>query len=136
MGQHFLSMAFGLDLLEDVLNLSVGADHECGPGDAHHFSPIHVLLAQDAEGDGDLLVGIGQQREGKIVLLRKFFLRTGRVGRDAKQRGAGFLNLFICVAEPASFDGSTGRVGPRVKEQDDRFAAQVLQRKVFSVLIL
>jgi hypothetical protein len=46
------------------------------------------------------------------------------------------LNLFICIAEPASFYGSTGGVGPWVKIKDDGLAAQVLQRDFFAVLVL
>jgi len=45
------------------------------------------------------------------------------------------LNLFICVAEPASLDGSTRGVGPRIKEQNDRFATQIFQRYVGAVLV-
>jgi hypothetical protein len=62
-------------------------------------------------------------------------LRFRSIWRDPKQHGARFLNLFICIAEPASFYGSTGSVRSRIEKKDDCFATKVLQRNVFSGLV-
>jgi hypothetical protein len=59
-----------------------------------------------------------------------------RIRRDAEQHGARFLNLSICVAEPARFYGSTGCVRLRIEEEDDDFAALVFERDFFSVRVL
>jgi hypothetical protein len=109
-------MSFRLDILENVLNFAVRANDKRGPRHPHHFPAIHVLFLYDPEGLSDVFVGVGQQGEGKVELIGKIPLRLGSIGRNAKQHGAGFLNLFIYIAEPASLDGSTGRVGARVEE--------------------
>jgi hypothetical protein len=77
-------VTFRLHLREDVLNLAIRTDDERGPDDAHDFFAVHVLFLQHAEGVGDFLVGIGQQREGKLELLLKLLLGFGRIGLDAK----------------------------------------------------
>ena len=82
--QHFSGVAFRLHLGKDVLDLAVWPDDERGPDDAHDFLAVHVLFLQHAEGVGDFLVGIGQQREGQLEFLLKLLLRLGRVGLDAK----------------------------------------------------
>jgi len=125
-----------LHILENVLNLPIRVDHKRRPGDSHDFLAVHVLFFEHPERPGDLLVGICQQRKGKLFLLLKFLLRFWRIWGDAKQHGAGFLNLSICVAEPASFCSSPRCVGARVKKNDDRLALQVLQREWPVVLIL
>ena len=119
-------MAVGLDLFEDVLDLAVGANDEGGPGNAPDFLAIHVLFLHDAEGLGDFLVGVGEEAEGQVLAFFEFLLGFGRVGRDAEQHGTGLLNLSVGVAEPASFDGSTGSVGFRVEEENDGLAAHIL----------
>src|SRR4029077_14108124 len=49
---------------------------------------------------------------------------------------ARLLHLLVGVAEPASFDGSTRSVGAGVKEENNRFPAQILERDIFPVLVL
>ena len=88
-------MGVGLYLFEDVLDLAVGADDERGAGNAHHLLAIHVLFLQNAEGDGDFFVGIGQQGERQGFLVGEFSLCRGLIRGYAKQHGAGLLNLFI-----------------------------------------
>src|SRR5581483_4813264 len=58
------------------------------------------------------------------------------IGGYAKQHGARLLNLSICVAEPASLNGSTGGVRAGIEEQNYRLAAQVFERDFGAVLIL
>src|SRR5258708_7580877 len=79
--QHLSRMAFRLYFGKDVLDLPVGPDDERRPHDTHHFLSVHVLLLKHTEGVGDLLVGVGQQREGQLEFLLKLLLRLGRVGR-------------------------------------------------------
>jgi hypothetical protein len=134
-GQHFFGVAVGFYVLEDVTDLAVGADKEGGTGDALHLLAIHVLLFDDAEVVGHCLILVGQERVGQFVLVLKFFLGGGRVGGDAEYGDAGPGKLGICVAEPARFYGSTGGIGFRIEEEDDRFAAKLLQLDGVSILI-
>ena len=128
-------MPLRLDLFENVLDLSVWTDEERGPGDAHHLLAVHVLLDQHTVSDGYLFLGIGQQGERQALLVGEFFLRRRGIRGDAKQHGACLLNLFICVAEPASFYRSTGRVRPGIEKKNHGFAAQVFESYFFAVLV-
>ena len=134
--QHLFGMALRLYLFEDVLNLAVGSNDKGRPRYAPDFLAVHVLLLHDCEGLGYLLVGVGQQGEGKAFLLGELFLRFWSIRGDAEQHGARFLNLSVGVAEPARFYRSTRGVRLRIEEEYDDLAAQVLQRNVFSVLVL
>ena len=129
-------MAVRLYFFEDVLDLALRADYKRGPGYAHYFLAVHVLFFHHAEGIGDLLFGVGEQGEGQILLFLKFLLRFWGIGGYAKQHGARLLNLFICVAEPASLYGSAGGIRPGIEEQDHCFAAQVFERDFGAVLVL
>ena len=129
-------MAVRLHVFEDVLDFAIGPDHEGSPGNAHYLFAIHVLFFHHAKGIGDLLFGVGEQREGQILLFLEFLLRFWRIRGYAKQHDARLLNLSICVAEPASFYRSTRGVRPWIEKQNDRLAAQVFQRDLDAVLVL
>ena len=134
-GQHFFGVAVGLYVLEDVGDLAVRADEEGGPGDAHHLFAIHVLLLDDAELVGNGLVLVGEEGVGQLVLVLELLLGGGCVGGDADYGDPGPGKLAVCVAEPARFYGSTGGIGFRIEEEDDRFAAKLLQLDRVPILI-
>jgi hypothetical protein len=129
-------MAFGFYFGKDVLNRAVGSDDESGAGDAHDFLAIHVFLLDNAVGFGNLLVGVSEEGKWKLEFILKFLLGFGRIGRDAEENGAGFLNLAVGVAEGAGFDGASGGIGTGVEIEDDDFAAEALERNFFAVLVL
>ena len=129
-------MAFGLYFGKDVLDFAVGSDHEGGAGDTHNFPAVHIFFLDDAVGLGDFFVGIGEQRKWQFELLLKFLLCFGGVGGDAEQHGAGFLNLFVGVAEGAGLDGASGGIGAGVKVEHDYFSAQGFQRNIVAVLVV
>ncbi len=129
-------MPVRLHAFKDVLDLAIWSDHERRPGNTHHLLTVHVLFFHHAEGICDLLLGVGEQSEGQILLFLEFLLRFWRIRGYAKQHDARLLNLFICVAEPASFYRSTRGVRPGIEEQHDCFAAQVFERDLGAVLVL
>ena len=88
-------MTFDFHFLKNVPNLAVGPNHEGGADDSHDFLTVHVLFLQNAEGHGDLFVGVSQQGKGQSFFFGEFFLRCRLIGGDAKQLGARLLNLFI-----------------------------------------
>jgi len=116
-------------------DLAFRADHECGALDPHIFPAIHALFLEHAIFDADGLVHIRQQRIGEIVVLLELLLSGRLIGGDAQYNGASSLNLLECVAEPARFNRSTGRVGLGVKEQDYVLSAIVFQHDCFTLFI-
>src|ERR1700722_227543 len=124
--QHLFGMALGLYFLEDVLDLAIWTDHERGSRHTPDLLAIHVLLLHYAERIGDVLVSIGEEREGEAELVSKLFLIFRRVRGYAEQHGAGFLNLLIRVAELAGLDGASWSIGAGIEEEHHRFAAKCL----------
>jgi len=133
--EHFFRVTIRFDVLEDVHDLAVGRDEEGRPRNAHHFLAVHVFLLDDTELVGDFLLGVGQQGVRQIVFFFKLLLCGRCVGRDAQNDQSGFLQLAVCVAEPARFDGSARRVRPRIEEQHHVLAAELIERNRVSVLV-
>ena len=119
-------MSFGLYFGENVLNLAVRSNDKSGAGDAYHFLAIHVLFLQHAVSRRGFFVGISKEAEWKTVLLLKFLLGLGRVGRDSENFRTRLLDLLVTVAKLASFNGSPGSIGAREKVENYSFALQIL----------
>ena len=120
-------MPFRLHVIEDVCDFSLRIDDESRTRDSFHLFPIHVFFFDYAESFTDFLVGVGQQLVGQAVLILKLFLGLRRVGRDPEDYGAGFLQLFVSVAEPARFNGSAGSVRLGKEEQNHSLAPKISQ---------
>lgn len=133
--QNFFRVPFRLHVIENVCDFSFRIDDESRARDSFHLFPIHVLFFDYAESFADFLVGVGQQLVGQAVLILKLFLGLRRVGRDPEDNGAGFLQLFVRVAEPARFNGSAGGVGLRKKEKNHSLAAKIFQGNILSALV-
>ena len=133
--QHFFGVPVRFHVLENVRDLSVRPDQECGTGDTQHFLAVHVLFLDHAELVGDCLVLISQQRIGQLVLVLELLLGGRCIGRDSEYGDSGPGQFAVCVAEPARFDGSTGGIGFRIEEQDNRLAAKLLQLDRVPILI-
>ena len=70
-----------------------------------------------------------------MVLVLELLLSLRTIGRDAQDDSSRFLQLLVCVAEPARLNGSTGSIGFRKEEQHHGLAAKIFQGKVLSVLV-
>jgi hypothetical protein len=128
-------VAFGFYFREDVGDLALSVDDEGGAFYSHHLLPVHVLLFDHAEGVADCLVWISEKRIGEVVLLFEGFLFGGGVGGDAENDGAGLLDLLECVAEPARFKRSTGRIGLGVEEQHHVLSLEIFGADGYAVFI-
>ncbi len=73
-------MAFGLDLREHVGNFSIAPDEKRRTGDSHVRLAHEGLLAPDAEGICDHMVGIRQQGKRQVELAAELALRGLFVG--------------------------------------------------------
>ena len=100
-------------------------DHKRGALDAHIFSAVHALFLEHIKFLDDGLVDIGEQRVRQVIFFFEFLLGGDFIGGDAEYNGSSLLDSLECVAEPARFYGSTGRVGFGIKEQDHGLVAIV-----------
>jgi len=128
-------VAFGIHFFEDVLDLAVRADQECGPGDSHDLLPVHVFFFHYAILATNLLVAVGKQSVGQAVFFLKLLLLLRRIGGDSQDDCGGLLNFLVCVTEPGRLNRSTRRVGFRKEEQHHGLAAEVLERDVLAILV-
>jgi hypothetical protein len=119
-------VAFGFYLGEDAGDLAFTVDNEGGALDPQELLAVHALLFHDAVSGADFLVGVGEERVGKVVLLLEFLLLFRAVGGDAEYDSAGLEYLLECVAEPARFYRSTGSVGLGIKEQNHVLAFKIV----------
>jgi len=128
-------MSVGLHFLEDVRDIALGTDEESGSLDAHYFFAVHVLFFEDVELLGNVFVGVGEQGVGQVVFFLELLLSRRSVGRNAEYDESGLLKFAICVAEPARFYGSTRGVSLGVEEENDRFAAKLLEVNRVPILV-
>ena len=120
-------MAVGLHVLEDMLDLPFGPDEEGRPRNPHHLPAVHVLLFDHVELVGDLFFVVGKKRVRELLFFFKLLLGRRFIRRDAENYQAGFLQLCVCIAEPASLNGSTRRIRLGIEEQHHRLAPELLQ---------
>ncbi len=118
-------MSGGFYFVEDVLDLAVGADHERHAGNAFEHSAVESLVLDDAEGMANLLVGVGEQGVGEVVLLLELLLFGGGIGGNAEDDRSRLFDVAVCVAEPARFFGSAGSVRFGIEKQDHRLAPKI-----------
>src|ERR1700687_4447019 len=123
-GEHLGVVAVDVDPLPDLAHLAGAVDEEGRALDAHRLLAVEVLLAPGAIGLGDLVVGIGEQREVEAELVAEHAVAGDVVGRDAEHGGAVGGQLGPAVAEGASLAGASRGVVFRVEVQHNRLAAQ------------
>ncbi len=111
-------MLVWLKTVDNPGDLSLRAYHERCPVNPHIFFAVHALFLEYAKFFGNGLVLVGEKRIGQVMVHFELFLGGRLVGGDAEHDRAGFLNLLVCVAEPARFKRSAGSIGLGVKEQD------------------
>ena len=128
-------MAGGLNVVEHLEEFSIGPDQEAHARDALEELSVHGLLFDDLVIARHLLLGVGEQRIGKIVFVFELLLLGWSVSGNAKYGKAGLLELCVCVAEPARLDRSTGSVRFRIEEEDERFPGEVAELHGFAVLV-
>src|ERR1700720_1429009 len=133
--QHLIGVSLWFYVIEDVLDLAVGANDERGPRDAHYFLAIHILLFDHTEQIRNLLVGIGQQRKRQTELVLKLLLRRRRVFRNTEQHRSRLFDRRVAIAKAAGLLGTSRRIRFGIKIEHDSFAAKIFQGNLFAVLI-
>ena len=103
-------MVFRLHFLgeKNPLDDAFFVDDEGGAERAHVFPSVHAFLAPGPEGFCQPVVGVGDQREGQLVLFDELLVRLGVVDADADDFIARLLQLAVVVAQVAGL-GRTAR---------------------------
>lgn len=77
-------MISDLHLFDDLLYPALFVNDKSSAHHAHVFTPTHFLELPNTIGIHDFLVGIGEQLERQVLLLREFTMRSLRIGTDTQ----------------------------------------------------
>ena len=123
----------GLEALEDRFRVALRIDLPVGlrdlavrrddVGDA--FGKPCLRGIRGAVGQPDFALRVAEERKRVFELLREVRVLRLRVEGDAPDLRVVFLEFRVEVAEPATLDRSTRRVGLRIEPQNDGPAALV-----------
>jgi hypothetical protein len=104
----------------------------------HVSDPARVLVFRRVGGavcDADLPVGVAEEREGEIVLLREVRVLLDGVEADADDLRVLFLVLAGKVPEPGTLGRSASGVGLRIEPEHELLSAKVTQLHAVAVVI-
>src|SRR5260221_2887169 len=134
--QHLLRVPVHLDVVPALLHLPVRADEVRRARDAHVLLAVVRLLLPDAVLVRDLVLGIGEEGEVEVVLLRE--LRLARLVQDADAEDGRLARLETrqVVAERAGLLGAAGGVVLRIEVQDHGPAGVFRELVGLSALVL
>ena len=120
-------MPLRLHFGEDLQQLLIRTDEECGPLNPNYLLAVHILFLENAKLFADYFVYICKEGVGQGVLLFEFLLRLRCVARDTQNDGSGLLYLLKYIAKATCFNGTARRVGLGIEEKHDGFAGEVFQ---------
>jgi hypothetical protein len=86
-------------------------------------------------GEADLVIGVAEEREGVVVLLREVGVLFDRVEADADDAGVLLFVLFGEVPEPGTFSRSTACVGLRIEPEHHLLPAEIAQLHAIAVVV-
>ena len=84
---------------------------------------------------GDFFLVVGQERVRQLFFFFKLFLSGWFVGRDAEDDQPGLLKLGVCIAEPASLNGSARSVGLRIEKKHHGVTPELFERNRVTLLV-
>ena len=118
-------MLGGVYLRPDLGDLALAVDQEGRADDAEKALSGKALGLPGAVEFGDLVLAIGEEREGKEVLGLEALVRGDAVGADAEHDRAAALELALGVTDTAGFLRASGRVVLGIEVEYDRLASVV-----------
>src|SRR3569832_2072270 len=123
--QHFVCVAFDLDLAPLPAQDAGGVDEKRAALNPDHLFAVHVLQLDHIEEFADSLYFIGQKLKRKSLHLFEALERLHAVARDAEQHGVGAFERIVLVAEILSLQRATSGFFLRIDIEDDILAFEV-----------
>ena len=118
-----------VDARVPLLDLAVAVNHRA---DARRTL---LRIGVDAVGGADTPIGVTDQREIEVELLRELPVVGGAVEGRPEDDGVLAIVVGFQVAEPATLGRSARRVGFRVESKHDRLALEVRQLHNVAVVV-
>jgi hypothetical protein len=132
--EQFLRVAGRDHPAKDVGDHAVRAKNERTALDAHELPSVALAQHPDPVILGDLVVGVGEQRERQAILRLERGLGFYCVWAAPDDGRALALKLIEIVTDFGGFGRSAGGVGPGEEIQDQGPAAEVIQRNLAAVV--
>ena len=123
--QNLPRMVARLHLIEHPGNEAVFVYHHRGAVHAVEEFAVQRFRSPDAIRFEDGFVGIGQQRERKLVFGLEPEVRCRAVGTDAEHLEAALAQRIVVVAQVAGFRCTTGRIVLGIKKQNELFTPEI-----------
>jgi hypothetical protein len=104
----------------------------------HVRDPARVLVFRRVGGavcDADLAVGVAEERERKVILLRELRVVLDAVEADADDLRVLLVVLRREVPEPGTLGRSASGIGLRIEPEHELLAAEVAELHAISVVI-
>jgi hypothetical protein len=120
-------VAFGFDEGPDFFDFAGLADEEGAADDAHEGAAHELFFLPGAEFCDGFVSRIGEQRKIDLVLGLERSLGFDGIGAHAEDGHTVLVEFLLCVTKLGRFDGSTGRVGFGVEEEEDAVALEISQ---------
>src|SRR6218665_545044 len=128
LGKHRVGMSIDFHTAPDPGDLAVRADQNRCTKNAFVHLAVQRLFTPGAIGRQHRLRGIGEERNAKLELVAKLLLCLLRVRGNAKDRGAGGLELGGEAGEVHGLTRTARRAGAWV-EEDHQFATPVVAER-------
>src|SRR5690606_6880183 len=123
--EHFVRMAFHLDLAPDARDPALGIDEIGRPVHAHEQPAVELLLTPDAQGIRQSTFGVSRERHREAMLGGELGVLGRWVLADAEHRGARLLELWQQGGEILVLDGAAWRIVLWIKEDDQLTAPEI-----------
>ena len=120
-------MLLRLHLGPDFLNLSLRVNEVCNAENTVVFAAHEFLAPPRSVGLANLLVLVGQQREGQAIFGHEFVVLGHRVAADAQKDGLSLIKSGVFITERADLLRSTGSIVLGIKKEDDMPTLEILQ---------
>jgi len=129
-------VAFGFDVVPDVLELAVQTDQERASHNSKKRFAEEFLHAARAVGFDGFEIGIAEEIEIEFLLGLEAGLGFDGVAAHAEDDYAKLIELLFCVTKLGRFNRSAGSVGLRIEKEDYAFAEMVGESNVVTGVVL
>src|SRR5258708_7830817 len=106
---------------------AVRAEQESHANNSHKGLAVHRFFAPSPISFEHLMGLVGKEPDGEVVLLLEGILCLYRIGRDAQNFSAGFLEVGAQLGEIDGFAGAAGRIGSGIEIEDQLSPLEISQ---------
>ena len=123
-------MPFHFHLGENVPDIPLGINDECGAHNPHRPLPVKVLFLPHTIALQHGVRSITRQRKIQFVLVAELLQLSYGISTDTENSCPELVQFFFGITELVRLASSTGGVRFTEKEEDDNLALESVQRNL------